>query len=151
MYTPPANPKSKSDDTRDVRHEFCRVVAVGIREGAYGCQARFIRKDEEISDVWFYFYRNHQWHKRDEFAVAAAAAAELFSQLEMVASRDVADAWNCRRVDHHDRTDFELKFQPESLQSHLNNDLESYLMGCLFSGHHDTGKDARRRIRFQGH
>lgn len=150
MSKPPATTESKSDDAREVRQEFCRIVGLGIREDAFGCQARFIHDDDAISDVWFYFYRNHRWEKKDEMTVATAAAPELFRQLELVASREVTDAWHCRRVDHHDRTDFEIKFQPAPLQGHLN-DIESYLMGCLFSGHHDTGKDARRRIKFQGH
>lgn len=138
-------------DTTKIRQDICKDLAAGIHAGAYGLQFRFLHKDDTVSDVWLYRYHGHEWHKQRDYSVDAADMPGLYDQLELIASREFADVWNCRRIDHSDRTDFELKLNPESMQAHLNANLESYLMGCLFSGHHDSGKDSRRRIRFQGH
>lgn len=133
------------------RAEICRRVAEGIKSGAYGFQARFILRNEQPVEVWSYVYLDHQWHKRDDLAFGPGMLTELFEEFETIASRSVAEDWSCRRVVHADRIDFELKFHKDAIDAHAKNGLESYVMGLLFQGHHDTAQDARRRIRFQGH
>jgi hypothetical protein len=151
MRNEPPSSDSADIDTDKIRRDLCKKIAEGLHDSTFGFQLRLVGKDQIFSDAWLYRFRDHEWKKDRESVCESSAIAELFRQLEMIASREVADAWNCRRINHSDRVDFELKFHPESVNGHLNGDLESYLMGCLFYGHHDTGKDSRRRIRFQGH
>lgn len=137
------------DDTV-VRRDLCRKIADGMRSGAFGFQLRFVRSGDEVLEAWIYDYQDHQWRKRGTFTDSPVIARELFHQIEMISTREFADNWSCRRIDHSDHTDFEIKFHREAIEAHLEADLESYLMGCLFSGHHDSGLNERRRIRFEG-
>jgi hypothetical protein len=134
----------------DARREFCQRFATAIREGGSGIQVRFLKVNQEITEAWIYVYHEHEWRKRNDLAISAHLVGVLWELLESLSTREFADAWTCRRAEHSDRTDFELKFHREALEQHLEGDLESYLNGCLFHGHHDSGKDERRRIRFQG-
>lgn len=133
----------------EARREFCQRLAQAIREGTSGIQVRFLRVNQVTTEAWVYVNREHEWRKRNDLALSANLADMLRDQLEHLFTREYADAWTCRRTEHNDRTDFELKFNRESVEPHLAGDLESYLNGLLFHGHHDSGKDARRRIRFQ--
>jgi|GEM_PF-1998984 len=150
MHSQPSKKTPASNKTDDVRRDLCGKLATGVREGAYGLQVRFTRTGDALASAWFYLYRDHEWHKRQDFAVSSEDIPELFVQLEMVASREITDSWSCRRVDHGDHTDFQLKFQPEPMHAHINDGLESYLLGRLFFGHHDTGEDSRARMGFRG-
>jgi hypothetical protein len=143
-------PSTAAVDDTAVRRDLCKQLADGMRSGVFGFQFRFVRSGEVISEAWLYDYQEHHWHKRGSLADSPEVARELFHQIEMISTREFADTWSCRRIDHADHTDFELKFHREAIQAHLEADLESYLMGCLFSGHHDSGPNQRRRIRFEG-
>ncbi len=147
---------SKNLDTQpttsidDARRVFCDKLAGAIQAGALRFQIRFIRRDEAIENVWIYVFQKDTWHKRDDLAFPMELAASLRDQMDMVSTREYADAWNCRRIDHPDRTDFELTFRQPALEHAITGDLKSFLNGCLFHGHHDSGKNQRRRIRFEG-
>ena len=132
------------------RRELCQRLTEAIREGASGIQVRCLRVNQTNTEAWVYVNCEHEWRKRNDLALSTNLADILQDQLEHLSTREYADAWTCRRTEHSDRTDFELKFHRESIEPHLAGDLESYLNGLLFLGHHDSGKDARRRIRFQG-
>lgn len=132
------------------RRQICNILAKGMIDGTYGFQFRFIRPHEQLIESWVYFYSEHEWRKRGDFSVIGSALEPLFDQFEIIARREFADDWTCRRIEHRDRVDFELKFRREAVESYPQNELESFLAGCLFHGHHDSGKDARRRIRFHG-
>jgi hypothetical protein len=139
----------KSTDVDGVRHSVCAKLAKGMQLGAFGFQFRFIRRGGIPVEAWVYCHQDHEWRKRDDITFPADVAEELFDEFEMISKRDYADDWSCRRIDHSDRTDFELKFRREAMDSHMQNGLESFLMGCLFYGHHDSGEDSRRRIKFR--
>lgn len=138
------------NDVDVARHRICNILAQGIIGGTCGFEFRFVRPHKQFIESWVYFFSEHRWHKRDEFTEHGNAVAALVDQFEMIAKREFADDWTCRRVEHSDRVDFELKFRREAVESYPQNGLETFLVGCLFQGHHDSGKDARRRIRFQG-
>lgn len=133
----------------DARRELCQRLADAIRDGGSGIQVRFLRVNQANTQAWVYVNHMHEWRKRNDLALSAHLANLLQDLLENLSARECADAWACRRVEHRDRTDFELKFHRESVEPRLDGDLESYLNGCLFHGHHDSGKDARPRSRFQ--
>lgn len=133
----------------EARRELCQRLAVAIREGNSGIQIRLLRVNQATTEAWVYVHREHEWRKRDDLALSANLAETVRELMEHLVTREYADAWTCHRTDHSDRTDFELKFHRESLEPHLAGDLEAYLNGLLFHGHHDSGKDARRRIRFK--
>lgn len=135
----------------DARRELCQRIAEAIREGHFGIQVRFLRVNPATTEPWVYVIREHEWRKRNDLALPVNLTEVLQELLENLASREYADAWTCHRAEHSDRTDFELKFHREIVEPHLTGDLAAYLNGLLFHGHHDSGKDARRRIRFQGH
>ena len=134
----------------DARRELCQRLAVAMREGGFGIQIRLLRVHEATTDAWIYVNRGHEWQKRNDLALPVQLAEMVQELLEHLTTREYADAWTCHRADHSDRTDFELKFHREAVEPHLKGDLEAYLNGLLFHGHHDSGKDARRRIRFPG-
>ncbi len=135
----------------EARRELCQRLAEAIREGGFGIQVRLLRVGQMATEAWVYVRREHEWQKRDDLALSANLAELVQELLEHLATREYADAWSCHRTDHSDRIDFELKFHRESIEPHLTGDLAAYLNGLMFHGHHDSGKDARRRIRFQGH
>lgn len=137
-------------DTDEVRRAACKAMAQQIRSGAFDFQFRFHRRDGVPVEVWLYQHVDRQW-KKIEFQFPANAVAELYEQMSVLAKRDYADDWSCHSIDHCDRTDIELKFRRERVEPQIERNLESYLLGCLFYGHHDSGLDARHRIRFQGH
>ena len=134
----------------EARRELCQRMATAMRAGAVRFQLRFLRQNDVVSEVWLYTYQSHAWQKRDDLAIPARLSPSLWDQMEMVSSREVADFESCRRVDHSDRVDIELSFRREAIESHLTGDLESFLNGCLFHGHHDSGQDSRRRMGFRG-
>lgn len=134
-----------------IRRKICAALAEGMKSGVLGFQFRFIERDGLHSEAWVYHHREHVWHKRAICADSAAVAEAMYDEFEAIARRDYKDDWTCRRVDHGEHTDFELIWRREAVESHPQENLESYLEGCLFYGHHDKGLDARRRIRFQGH
>lgn len=134
----------------EARRELCQRLAEAIREGGSGIQVRLLRVNQATTEAWVYVKREHEWRKRNDLALSANLAEMLRELLEHLCTREYADAWTCHRAEHSDRTDFELKFHRETVEPHMAGDLESYLNGLLFHGHHDSGKDARRRIRFQG-
>ena len=133
----------------DARRELCQRLATAIREGSSGIQVHLVQADQDIKEIWVYVHREHEWRKRNDLALPSHLGELLEELLENLTSRDYADTWSCRRTDHSDRTDFELKFNRDSVAAQLEGDLAAYLNGCLFHGHHDSGKDARRRIRFR--
>ena len=133
----------------DARREFCQRLAQAIREGGSGIQVRLLRVNQAMTEAWVYVNHEHEWRKRDDLALSANLAEMLRELLEHLCTREYADAWTCHRAEHSDRTDFELKFHRETVEPHMAGDLEAYLNGLLFHGHHDSGKDARRRIRFK--
>lgn len=133
----------------DARCELCQRLAEAIREGGSGIQVRLLRANQVATEAWVYVNRDHEWRKRNDLALSAHLVEMLQDQLEHLCTREFADAWTCRRTEHSDRIDFELKFHRELVVPHLKGDLESYLNGILFRGHHDSGKDARRRIQFK--
>lgn len=135
----------------DARRALCDKLAGAMHAGILRFQIRFIHPQEDVENVWLYVHQKDAWQKRDDLAFPTELAASLFDQMEMVSSREFADAWNCRRIDHPDRTDFELAFRHDAISHALAGDLKSFINGCLFHGHHDTGKNQRRRIRFEGH
>ena len=131
----------------DVQRELCQRLAVAMRTGIFGFQIRCIKQGESGPEAWIYVHQDHQWEKRDDLALPSSLTSDLLEQMELISTREYSDAWTCRRISHSDRTDFELKFRREHVESHLDNNLESYLYGALFLAQHDSGKDARRRIR----
>jgi len=133
----------------DARRELCQRLAEAIREGGSGIQVRLLRVNQATTEAWVYVNREHEWRKRNDLALPANMAELVQELLEHLATREYADTWACHRAEHSARIDFELKFHRESVEPHLKGDLEAYLNGLLFHGHHDSGKDARRRIRFQ--
>ena len=144
-------PVSRSNDqVDDARHALCHSLAEGLRGGATAFQVRFHQVKDLPAEAWVYSHVKNDWHKRDDFSIGVPLVAELFDQCVTLASREYADVWTLRRTDHRDRTDFELKFRHEAIAEHLNDGLEKYLMGCLFLGHHDSGKDSRHRMGFRG-
>ena len=134
----------------DARHALCRHLVQTIREGEIGMKIRFVQTDETTRELWVYTNRQHAWTKRDDLIVPLHLATAMQSLLEGLAKQEYADAWTCHSTKHSDRIDFEIKFSRESIEPHVKGDLESYLNGCLAHEHHDSGKDSRRRIRFQG-
>ncbi|HEY0981804.1 MULTISPECIES: hypothetical protein [unclassified Schlesneria] len=143
------NAAASIDEVDVARNQICNILAKGMSGGTCGFEFRFVRPHQQFTEAWVYFFSEHQWHKQDEFTEHGNVVATLVDQFEMIASREFADDWTCRRVEHSDRVDFELKFRREAVESYPQNGLESFLAGCLFQGHHDSGKDARRRIRFK--
>lgn len=141
--------ETPAETADDARRELCQRLATALREGSVGIQVRFPRVDQEIKEAWVYAHHEHEWRKRNDLAVPSHLAGVLEELLENLITREYADTWTCRRSDHSDRIDFELKFNRDSVVEHLEGDLESYLNGCLFHGHHDSGKDARKRMRFK--
>jgi len=134
----------------EARRELCQRLATAMRKGVFRFQLRFVHRDDVIQDLWLYTYQSREWEKRDDLALAGDLASALWDEMEIVTSRNVADFGSCRRIDHSDRTDFELTFRREKVENHLAGDLESFLKGCLFYGHHDSGKDSRHRMGFRG-
>jgi hypothetical protein len=144
--------KSESDPDMfvdETRQKLCQLLATAMREGASRFHLRFPRRDDEIEGVWFYTHQSNEWNKRDDLAMPQRLVPALWDQMENVSSRNVADYGSCRRVDHADRTDFDLTFHRADYEQHLAGNLESYLNGRLFYGHHDSGKDSRRRMTFK--
>lgn len=140
---------SKSQSTNQIRNNFCEQLATKIRSGTDRFLIRFTRRDATPIECWIYARQNHQWQKCDDLSIDSNVVSPLLEDMESVSHRDVSDAWSCRRVDHQEHVDFELQFRPMKLESHQDGDLESFLLGTLFCGHHDTGKDSRRRIQFR--
>ena len=140
---------TESRNFDQVRHEVCAQLATMVRSGIDGFLLRFVNRDGNPVDCWIYSYEKHQWHKRNDFPVDSISVPSLFDDFENLSHRDVSDTWSCRRVDHGEHLDFELKFKPEGLEAHRTGDVESFLMGTLFGSHHDSGRDSRRRIRFR--
>ncbi len=132
----------------EARRQISQRLAAIIREGHLGIQVRFVQEGE-TSLIWVYTESEHEWKKRDDFALSPHLAEPLWDLLEGLSTQDYSDAWTCHRVEHRDRTEFELKFRRASLEPHITGDLESYLLGCLSHRHHDSGADSRRRIRFR--
>ena len=142
-----------SDNVDEARQALCKSLARGLSEGANSYQIRFHRtKDhpDTPTEVWIYAHTHDDWKKRDDLAIANHLVAALWGEFLTLASREYSDIWTLRRADHSDRTDFELKFRHEAIVDHVNGGLESYLLGCLFLGRHDSGKDDRRRGRLKG-
>lgn len=142
--------QSAMPEIDEVRRLACNTMGERIRSGAFVFQFRFLRREGVPVEVWLYEHVDRQWQKID-LSFPANAVAELYEQITLLAKRDYADDWSCRRIDHSDRTDIELKFRRERIEPLIARNLESHLLGCLFYGHHDSGLDARHRIRFQGH
>jgi hypothetical protein len=141
--------KTGHDPVDEARHQLCHGLATGIHEGNCSFQIRIQQPHGIPVEAWIYTQVDHEFRKRNDLAIAPELAGVLMLQLETLAGRDFTDAWSLRRADHHDRIDFELKFRHDVVSSHVTDNLESYLYGCLFHGHHDTGKDARHRIGFR--
>ena len=141
-------------DIDALRRDLCQKMADGMRLGVFGFQIRVLHPGDSPTEAWLYVHQEHEWRKRTDVQFSATAAKGLLDELEHVATQEHADDWTCRRIEHSDRTDFELTFRREGVQSHVDDKpghLESFLVGCLFFGHHDSGKDSRHRIRYQGH
>jgi hypothetical protein len=150
MATNKRSDTSSTDSVDVARHALCHSLAGGLCSGATAFQVRFHRTKETPTETWVYSRARDDWRKRDDFSLSGPAIAELFEQCVTLANREYADIWTLRRTDHGDRTDFELKFRHEAIAGHLDDGLEKYLMGCLFLGHHDSGKDSRHRMGFRG-
>jgi len=134
----------------EARRELCKSLVASIQEGDVGLQVRFLRNEEEVSEAWIYTRKEHEWTKRNDLTVSQSLLQPMCTLLEGLSRQEFTDPWMIRRTSHSDRIDFELKFHRDAIEPHLNRDLESFLIGCLSHGQHDSGKDARRRIRFQG-
>ena len=134
----------------NARNEFCHRLADAMRTGVFRFQVRFLRHEGVLGEVWLYVHQSHEWVKQHDDDFPPELVPNLWAQMEMIATRKYADSWACLRADHPDRTDFKLMFRRKFVERHLKSNLESFLNGCLFHGHHDSGKDSRRRIRFRG-
>ncbi len=131
------------------RYELCARLAEAMNAGAFRFQIRFLRSDDAFGDVWIYVYQSHEWKKLHDYSFPTELIPSLWNQIEMISTRKYSDGWACLRSEHPDRVDFKLMFRRKALEGHLTSHLESFLEGCLFHGHHDSGQDSRRRIRFQ--
>lgn len=145
--TPAPRPNDMVDEARNA---LCRNLAEGLRGGASAFQIRFHRTHDTPTEAWVYSHTKDDWRKRDDLPFGSSLVADLYDQFVILASREYADIWTLRRTDHSDRTDFELKFRHEAIADHVKDGLETYLMGCLFLGRHDSGKDSRHRMGFRG-
>jgi hypothetical protein len=141
--------KSTPDFVDEARKQLCHGLAQAMRCGAFSFQVRIHRPHGEPAEAWLYAHADHEWRKRNDLPIAPAVAGDLMEQLEMLVKRSFSDVCSLHRTDHSDRADFELKFRQDVVSPHVGDGLESYLMGCLFLGHHDSGKDARHQIRFR--
>lgn len=149
METGKSSTNNIDDPVDEARKQLCQRLADGLRGGACSYQVRFQLTKGTPTEVWIYAHSDHDWRKRDDLPIRPAFAGELLDQFEMLSKRDFSDVWSLRRVEHSDRIDFELKFRHDVVTPHLGAGLESYLLGCMFLGHHDSGKDARHGIRFR--
>lgn len=145
-----ATDHSDSQTIDQIRHNFSAQLAIKIRAGVDSFLIRFARRDTKPVECWIYTRQNHQWHKCDDLPVEPTSVSLLLDEMESVFQRDISDDSTCRRVDHTEHIDFELHFRRDKLATHLHGDLESFLRGTLFGGHHDTGTDSRRRMQFRG-
>ena len=147
VMTTRVDPPAASID--EARHELCLRLAKAIREGEHGLQVRLVKTGNSQVEAWIYTQQHHEWKKRDDLAVVSPMVEPLRVLLEGLFHQKFSDAWTCHRTEHHDRTDYELKFVRESIDPHVKGDLESYLTGCLSHAHHDSGQDSRRRMGFR--
>lgn len=139
------NAVSHSMDSLDaVRQELCREFARSLHSGAL--QVR-VRLHPQAGEAWFYEHRDNQWHKRDVVIRDPQLLAAVTEQLELLASKPQGDALKVTVHDSADWHDTDLTFRVDSVQPHLDRELESHLMGLLFRDHHDSGKDVRRHIQ----
>lgn len=136
---------SKSTDLTDAaRHELCSYFARYLGGGAL--QVR-VRLHPQTGEAWFYEHRDNQWHKRDSLTRGSEFHSALTEQLALLASKPRGDAVNVAVHDSADWHDTDLTFHRDTVQPHLDRELESHLMGLLFRDHRDSGKDARRHVQ----
>lgn len=128
----------------EARRQLCAQFARMLRGGSFHVR---VRVHPQTSEAWFYEHRNNTWHKQDAGLNGPKLIEAVKEELALLASKPHGDML---QVVKHAATDFQdtdLQFNRESLVRHLDDKLESFLMGALFRDHHDSGKDVRRHVR----
>ena len=131
------------------RNELCRHLAQLMVTGAHSFRIRIFLSDGEPVRGCLYTYRSHAWRKVEDVDLSQEIVAALGEQLDLLVSREHADAWSARQREFADRRDVDIRFHRDAIDPHRNGNLASFLLGCLFLGHHDSRKDVRRQMRWR--
>lgn len=135
---------ARIDEARQViGREFARM----LNGGRFHVRVRVLRKDGASTAAWFYSHHDEGWHKEPEEITDRELLAAIEETLEMLVSREHADAWSTHRHTTADFQDTDVRFHGEKLVDRMGDKLESVLTGILFHDSHDSSKDKRRNIR----
>lgn len=129
------------------RRELCRLIVRGCEQAASNIKVRVNLVDGRPTTVWAYAHIDDQWQKLPATIVDPPTAAVAADELNRLASAARADEWSLRRQDFADRLEAEIKFHREDINSHLGENLESYLFGLLFYEPKAAKKSRRSSIR----
>lgn len=139
--------KSGAVAVDQARAELCRRFARMINAGIYHVRVRLPLADDKATEAWFYTHKDNAWHKEADAVKDAALVVAIEEEIDLVASKEHADELGVRKHAAHDWKEVDIQFHRESVADHLGSKLESYLMGLLFLGRHDSKQDRRQQIQ----
>lgn len=128
----------------EARHKLCSQFAQCLRAGSVRVR---VRLHPQSGEAWFYEHRENTWHKRELVLCEPALVAAVTEELALLASKPHGDGVNVTQHSASDWHDTEVAFHREAIERHLDGKLESYLLGLLFLGRHDSKQDVRRHVQ----
>lgn len=141
--TSETKPASKMDATDEARHMLCSQIAQIVRAGSFRLRVRI---HEGSGEAWFYERHDNTWHKQELTLRNGPLVQALSEQLALLASKPHGDHVQVTQHDAADWKETDLQFQRECLQGHIDERLDTYVLGLLFRDPHDSKHDVRRHM-----